>query len=109
MGGYKGKSMKRYTRTKLEKLLYIHDCRVDQIVDGACSKLDDVAFDLTVKPMLYSLARSAEIQAANTRQNRGLSALVEQGRIAQAKVWLTQEAAGRQGANGFGFGLLGAH
>lgn len=34
--------MNRLTRTKLEKLLYIHDCRVDQIVEGACSELDSI-------------------------------------------------------------------
>lgn len=45
--------MQRLTRTKLEKLLYIHDCRVDQIVEGACSKLDDVVFD----PGLESLRK----------------------------------------------------
>ncbi len=47
--------MNRLTRTKLEKLLYIHDCRVDQIVEGACSKLDDVLFDLTVTPAEKSI------------------------------------------------------
>lgn len=34
--------MNRLTRTKLEKLLYTHNRRVDQIIDVACSELDAI-------------------------------------------------------------------
>lgn len=87
--------MNRLTRTKLEKLLYIHNCRVDQIVDEACSKLDKVAFDLITKPRLDHIVAMTE---------RGLSALQgqkeilrRQAGIAQASpLWVLQEQAARQ-------------
>lgn len=86
--------MQRLTRTRLEKLLYIHDCRVDQIVDDACSKLDAVISKPSRKSKLAP-SRREELRAINTR----LTALEYQGAIAQAAtVWLTpQQVAARQG------------
>jgi len=44
------KPLYRLTKTKLEKLLYIHNCKVDKIVNGACNELDAVLFMLVEAP-----------------------------------------------------------
>ena len=82
--------MNRLTRTKLEKLLYIHDCRVDQIVEAACSELDDIIDKPIRKPKLNIPSRREELHAINTR----LTAL-ERGNAFNhpQNLWMAQQQA----------------
>ena len=102
--------MNRLTRTKLEKLLYIHDCRVDQIVDNACSELDAVAYDLTIKPAIEAACKTAAELEINPWKQSTLYELGQQQRAGQTHpLWPTQQqAAAQQGAFGSGLGGLGA-
>ncbi len=101
--------MKRYTRTKLEKIIFIGFARIDQIIDKACDDLDAIKPKKIELPLPTGgiLRDSDPMRRAQSQRNDCVRAMTDKASLAAQQNMGLRQAGGCGGAGQAGIGLIG--